>query len=140
MPYQLITSNPSVKVYPGNVVTATVRAYCSSSPSGIGFVYEVPETSFTAGAVGGQAGPAGAALLDVIAQGIESCVTSHNVIGGNPAQDFDANGLLQDYPDLTVAYQPPNSVLPPATATAHIPVDAYFTAQTGIGGLLIPGL
>lgn len=133
MAHQLITSNPSVKVFPGNVVTPTVRAYCASIPSGIGFVYEVPQEAFAAGA-------AGSDLLDVIAAGIESCVTGHHVVGGVAAQDFDENSLLQDYTDLTVAYQPAGSVLPAATAIAHIPVDAYFTAETGIGGLVIPGL
>ena len=132
MAHHLITSNPSVKVFPGNVVTPTVRAYCASIPSGIGFVYEVPQDAFNAGA-------AGSDLLDVIGTGIESCVTGHHVIGGVSAQDFDKNGLLQDYADLTVAYQPAGSILPPATAIAHIPIDSFFTESFGGSGVIVPG-
>ena len=124
-------SAPSVKVYVGNLVQPTVRCWCLSIPTGIGFNYELPETDFQT--------QAGDALLDVIGGEIENLVATANVTGGQGAQDYDANGLLADFVDLIVTYVVPNSPFPNPTAVAHIPVDNFFLAQTGIGGLQIPG-
>lgn len=135
--YQLVASEPSIKVLSPTSIIETVRATIATLPTGIQATYEVPAASFGPSTAGGA--PSGQALLDVIAEGIESLVEGHHVIGGQPAQDFDQNGLLQDYTDLIVAYTPAGSVLPPLTAIAHIPIDNYFLAETGIGGLSIPG-
>ena len=124
-------SAPSVKVYSGNLVDPTIRCWCHSTPTGIGFVYEVPEKKFDA--------QAGGDLLDVIGAGIEDLVANHHVTGGQGAQDFDTNGLLADFVDLIVTYVVPGSPLPSPTAVAHVPVDNFFLAETGIGGLSIPG-
>ena len=125
-------SAPSVKVYPGNLVQPTIRAWCLTVPTGIGFAYEVPEASFNS--------DAGSALLDVPGQEIEILVASHHVTGGQGVQDIDANNLLTDFVDLVVTYTVAGSPFPSPTAVAHVPMDSFFSAETGIGGLIIPGL
>jgi hypothetical protein len=130
MPYTLLYSAPSLKVFSAQSVADTVRATCATQPTGIQYVYEVPTAAFDAGAPG-------AALLDEIAVGIEQLVSNNHVTGGSALQDFDNNGLLQDYVSLTVSYTPPGSGFPPLTAAAQILVDDFLSQQTGIGGLVI---
>lgn len=129
--YVLQYSAPSTKVYTGNLAQPTVRCWCQSIPTGIGFVYELPEADFAA--------QAGGDLLDVIGTGIEDLVTSHHVTGGQGAQDFDQNNLLADFVDLIVTYVVQGSPFPNPTAIAHVPVDNFFLVQSGVGGQSFAG-
>jgi hypothetical protein len=131
-PYVPVTSTASVKVLGATVALQTERVSVSSSPTGILITYEVPIDAWRL--------DSGDALLTILAEGVEALVTNHHVTGGSASQDFDNNDLLVDYVDLIVSYSRASAGLAPLQATARVPVDAFFFAETGIGGLVIPGL
>jgi len=93
---------------------------------GLGFAYPVPIDSWLA--------DQGAALLGEIATELEDIWGHGQVYSSTPSQDIDANGLLQDYIDVTVYYVRPG--LPNLYGTVSIPA-AMFTSDVGEFGSII---
>lgn len=116
--YTPVIATPSIRVLDNNTVLTTERCTIATKPTGIHVTWEVPIDAFNA--------DGGTALLNVLGNAIEELVNNRHVTGGQPAQDYDDNGLLQDYLDAIVTYN--RTTLPPLTATARIPVDLFFTA------------
>ena len=54
-------------------------------------------------------------------------------------QDVDASGLLVDLVEVVVEYDRTAQGLPPLQGTVQIPIQAFFSQDTGIGGFHIPG-
>ena len=104
---------------------------CMTVPSGIGFAYAVPLTSWIAGA--------GVGLLDVIANQLEALAATGEVVGGVGVQDIDPQGLLADAVDLTVRLDRTALGLPPLDGVVTVPIQSFFSQQTGIGGFHVPG-
>ena len=126
-----IGSYRSVQVLSTTVVIDVEVVTFQTSPSGIVCTYAVPYESWKS--------DAGAALVGNVATQLEQLVANHHVVGGSPSQDVDPSNLLVDYEDLTVAYDRTSTGLPPLYGTVSVPLSAFELAETGIGGLVIPG-
>lgn len=130
MGFRVLGSYSTVKVLPGDLVFDAEYVSIVTTPTGITATYAVPIASWQTGA--------GVDLLTELADGLEALASNHHVIAGSATQDLDDAGFLADYVDLTVVYAqtPPLGNL---TGVARVPVDNFFAAETGIGGLIIPG-
>jgi hypothetical protein len=115
----------TVRELAGGTVIDVQYVSFTSTPSGFGASYAIPFDSWVAG------GP-GHALLQVIADELETLGANHHMTGSTGVQDLDANGLLADFVDATVTYMNGALVL---TTSVLIPVQAFFAAEPGIGGL-----
>jgi hypothetical protein len=120
----------TIKVLPGDEVLDVEYVSILTQPTLISASYAVPLDSYTSGA--------GADLLTVLADGIEELASNHHVIGGTGTQAISTSGFIVDVVDLTVAYAVPGGG-PTLTGVARVPVDWFFLAETGIGGLSFPG-
>ena len=66
-------------------------------------------------------------------------VASSHVVGGTDSQDYDANNLLANFVDLTVAYDRSAQGLSPLFGTASVPITSIVvfaagSAAQGFGG------
>lgn len=129
--YQVVTSYRTVLVMSQTTVLDAERVECITIPHAIGFAYAVPLESWRAGA--------GEGLLDVIAVALEELATSNDVVGGIGVQENDPQGLLSDAVDLTVRFDRTAQALPPLDGVVTVPVQAFFSQETGIGGFHVPG-
>lgn len=131
MPFTPLDSYRTVKVLTQTDVVDVQYVSAVTSPNGLGFAYAVPYASWLSGAGNG--------LLDVIAVQLEEIFANGEIVASSPVQDLDASGLLVDYVSVIVQLDRTAQGLPPLNGTVNIPVDAFFSQDTGIGGFHVPG-
>jgi hypothetical protein len=131
MAFVPLDSYRTVKVLSQTDVVDVQYVSAVSSPSGFGFAYAVPYDAWLADGGGG--------LLDVIAVQLEQIGSNGQMVASSATQDLDKNGLLQDYVSAVVEYDRSAQGLPPLSGTVEIPVQAFFSQDTGIGGFTVPG-
>jgi hypothetical protein len=106
-----------------------------TSPTGVFCEYGVPHDAFVQEGTGAGDQPLIQNLTDAIEAVAKqvSCVT-----GGTFVQNIDqSSGLLTDYVQFFLQYTSP-STGGTFTTTVDVPVNDFFTEETGIGGLIIP--
>ena len=126
MAYGVINSFRTVLVLSNTTVLDAEYVVAQTIPHGFGFAYAVPIESWKADRAVG--------LLSVIADQLEALAANGEAVGSVPVQDVDNNGLLADAVDVTVAYDRAAQGLPPLYGSVTIPIQAFFTQETGIGG------
>lgn len=131
MAFTPLDSYRTVKVLSATDVVDVQYVTAISTPGGFGFAYAVPYQSWVSGAGNG--------LLDVIAVQLEQIGSNGQMVASTPTQDLDKNGLLVDYVSAVVEYDRSAQGLPPLSGTVEIPVQAFFSQDTGIGGFTVPG-
>lgn len=129
--FYVINSFRTVQVMSPTVVLDVQYATCATIPNQLGFAYAVPLDAWKAGDAGG--------LLDVIAGQLEGIYSGGQISASSPIQDIDQNGLLSDTIDVVVKYDRTAAGLPALFGTVNIPVQAFFSQETGIGGFHVPG-
>lgn len=136
--YQPAGSYQTVQVLGPAVVLDVEMVSFYTLPTGIYVEYPVPLLTFQSG------GPSGAntALLDNVAQAVESHVASNGVVGGTYVEDVDpVTGLLTAYIQYDIAHTNATTGAGPFTTSVNIPMTdivAGVGASTGIGGLQVP--
>lgn len=128
--YDLLYSFRTTQVLSSTLVAQVEMATCQTVPTGIAFTYGVPVDAF--GALG--TGP-GAGILDSIATQIEELVSNMGVVGGYPGDTLDPSNLVTQNENLVVGYVTPQGNTVYGTAT--IPMSAFVSSETGIGGVTI---
>ena len=126
-----VASYRSVEPTSGTQVEDVEVVTSATIPTGIRFTWAVPLTVWQA--------DSGIPTLSVMASYLESLVTDHHVVGGTDSQDFDANNLLANFVDLTVAYDRSALGLAPLYGTASVPITSVVVwsagaAAQGFGG------
>lgn len=126
-----VSSYRSVEVVSGTQVEDVEVVTSATIPTGIRFTWAVPLTVWEA--------DSGIPTLTSIADYLEGLVANNHVIGGTDSQDFDANNLLANFVDLTVAYDRSAQGLPTLTGVASVPITdivvfAAGSAAQGFGG------
>ncbi len=126
--FAVVNSFRTIQVLSATSILEAEMVTCLTIPSGLGFAYAVPIESWVSGA--------GEGLLDVIATQLEemSVASGGHVAASTPTQDIDLNGLLTGTVDATVEYSRASAGLPPLYGTVSIPIQAFFSQETGIGG------
>src|SRR6266496_951107 len=113
--FSVVTQLRSVRVIgPTQVVDVELVGFVTH-PTEIYAEYPVPLDLWRAGNV--------AELLGPIAHEIESLIANTAAVTGSYSQDVDENGLLVDYIDFVVSYQPSSGLGLPQTATVSISID-----------------
>ena len=90
-----------------------------TSPTGIYAQFPIPYVDFVAQGVGAWLGP--------LADAIEGLISSTAAVGATFAQDVDASGLITDYLDFIVEYQPPGRLGPPFQTTARVTLGSLIS-------------
>lgn len=121
----------TIQVLAGGTVIDVQYQPASTVPHQLGFAYSIPYASYQSGDGGG--------LLDVIATQLEEIYSNGQMTASDGIQDIDANGLLSDFVRATVQYDQAAQGLPSSTTTVDIPITAFFSQETGIGGFTVPG-
>ena len=121
MGYKVETQVRSVQVLGPTEVVPVQRAGIRTSPSAVFVEYPVPLSLWRQNQ--------GADVLGPLADGIEGVIAQGLAIGGSYAQDYDNNGLLVDYCEMTVQYIPPGALGIPQTASVLIPLEAFIASQ-----------
>jgi hypothetical protein len=122
--YRSVQVNTPTQVQDVEVVTS------ATIPTGIQFTYSIPLSIWKQ--------DSGVSTLNHMAVYLESLVTGHHVVGGQPQQDFDTNNLLADYVDLIVEYDRSASGLAPLQGVASVPIASVLifseAGAQGFGG------
>jgi hypothetical protein len=119
-----VSSYRSVMVTSGTQVEDVQVVTSATIPTGIRFTWAMPLLSWQQ--------DSGVPQLNSMSAYLETLVTDHHVIGGTDSQDFDANNLLADFVDLTIAYDRP--ALGPLYGLASIPINAVALWAAGGAG------
>jgi hypothetical protein len=133
--YTALGSYTTVKSYaPGTSETIQMVSFVTS-PTGVFCEYGVPHDAFVQEGSGAGDQP----LIQNLADAIEAVASQVScVTGGTFVQDIDqASGLLTDYVQYFLTYTASSTGGTFAT-TVNVPVNDFFTEETGIGGLIIP--
>jgi hypothetical protein len=130
MGYIVLDTQTTIQVISPTTVLDIEYVTASTTPTGVIFAYPLLEETWQANG--------GGETLGNIATAIENLVTSNHVVGGSNSQDLDNSGLLVDYVDLIVEYDPPNGL--PLQSTVSVPISAFVGTELGIGGIVIPGI
>jgi hypothetical protein len=126
-----ISSYRSVMVTSGTQTEDVEVVTSATIPTGIRFTWSIPLSSWQV--------DSGVPQLETIGAYLETLVDDHHVVGGTDSQDFDANNLLADFVDLTVAYDRSEQGLGPLYGTVSVPITSIVVfaaggAAQGFGG------
>ena len=133
-PYIPRGSYSTFKDYGTGVGIAVEMIAFTTQPTGINCEYAVPLDAFNTEGNGVSGQP----LVQNLADAIEAVASQVDCVqGGGFIQDTDpASGLLTDFVRFYLLYSPGNGI-GPFSSFVDVPVNNFFTEQTGIGGLII---
>lgn len=120
MAYRVETQYRDVQVLGPTQVVPVQRAGVRTSPSAVYVEYPVPLSLWRLNQ--------GADVLGPLTDGIEGVIAQGLAVGGSFVQDYDKNGLLVDYCEMTVEYIPPGPLGIPQTASVLIPCEAFIAS------------
>lgn len=121
---QVIGSYATVQVTGPTTAVDVLRITARTAPSGIVFTANAPYRNLVGVQPGDVDGVANTFLVP-LATGLERMMGSGMVAGATATEDVDANGLLVDYIDAVVAYDPGTAGQEPLTQVVRIPVHAF---------------
>lgn len=121
---QVIGSYATVQVTGASSAVDVLRITARTAPSGVVFTANAPYRNLVGVRPGDVEGVANTFLVP-LATGIERMMGSGMVSGALAAEDTDAAGLLIDYIDAVVEYDPPSAAQDALTQVVRIPVHAF---------------
>lgn len=128
--YVLLATASTVQVLSATLVIDAVLSTVQTNESGIIASLTLPAGLLTT--------DAGVLELNTFTNNLETILADNRVSAVTGAQSIDDNGLLQDSLDITVAYSPPGSQLPPLTQSITTPYSDV-RATGGITGGTVTG-
>lgn len=132
--YIPVSSYATVKVMSTTQVLDIQMIGFYTIPTGIYCEYGVPHDAFVMEGTGAGDQP----LLEALAGDIEHAAQGNGVVGGTFVQDVDpGTGLLTDFVQYEIVYRSPTVGKGTFATFVNVPVNSFFTADTGIGGLVI---
>jgi hypothetical protein len=115
----------TVQVVSPSQVIDVLRVTFRTTPSGVVAFASVPYKGLV-GIVPGDVGAIEDRFIEPLAFGIERMMGSGKVASATGSEDVDASGLLVDYIDAVVSYQPATAGQPgPFEQVIRIPVHAF---------------
>lgn len=124
--YTVLSSQSTIQVLSSTLTVDAFQSTIQTSPSNVIAQLTLAQTYFDDGSAPD--------YLATYANNIETLMASGKVIAGTGVQTLDANELLQDAVDFTVAYTPPGSTTGPLTVQVTIPNSLIALVQLGLGG------
>lgn len=125
MGYTVLGSYATVQVTGPTTVVDVLRVNFRTTPSGVVATANIPYRN-VAGLTVADVDSAASVFIGPLADGIERMMGSGEVAGATGSEDIDASGLLVDYIDATVEYDPNDPARPgPFQAVVRIPVFAF---------------
>lgn len=125
MGYTVMGSFATVQVISPTQVVDVLRITFRTDPSGVVAFANVPYKNLVGFQVA-DADQAASVFIAPLADGIERAIGTGRVAGATGTEDIDASGLLIDYIDLTVQYDPGDPARPgPFQSIIRIPVFAF---------------
>lgn len=125
MGYTVLGSYATVQVTGPTTVVDVLRINFRTTPSGVVATANVPYRNLVGFTVA-DADQAASLFISPLADGIERMMGSGRVAGAVGSEDIDASGLLVDYVDATVEYDPADPARPgPFQSVIRIPVGAF---------------
>lgn len=129
MGYTVLGSYATVQVTSPTTVVDVLRINFRTTPSGVVATANVPYKNI-AGFTVADADQAASIFIGPLADGIEQAIGTGRVAGGTGSEDIDASGLLVDYIDLTVEFNPNDPTRPgPFQSVLRVPVFAFETGE-----------
>lgn len=125
--YTVVSQDRTVQVLSQTEVADVERVGFVTKPTGIYAERLVPYASWLALGAAGWIEPLAQAIENLISGGLASFATF--------VQDIDPSGLLADFLDFLVVYQPSGGIGLPQTTTVRIPVNT-LTLDTSFGGVI----
>lgn len=122
--FTTIGSYATVQVTGPTTAVDVLRITFRTIPSGVVATANAPYKNIVGVQPGDVAGIAGV-FIEPLATGIERMMGSGIVSGAVAAEDTDNSGLLIDYIDATVEYDPPDASQGPFTQVVRIPTNAF---------------
>lgn len=122
--YTIMGSYATVQVTGPATAVDVLRITARTIPSGVVFTANAPYRNIVGVQPGDVAGIANV-FIAPLADGIERMMGSGIVAGAVATEDTDASGLLIDYIDATVAYDPQNATQDVFTQVVRIPTGAF---------------
>jgi hypothetical protein len=125
--YRVVGQFRDIQVLGPTNVMDVQRIQFVTSPSAIYAEFPVPLS--TAGKPGPLFTPAQVdILIGPLAESIENLIAGSAATTASYLQDVTDSGLLADYLDVVVEYDPADGFRPPMTTTVRIPLDAFLAA------------
>lgn len=127
MGYTVLGSYPTIQVISPTSVVDVLRITFRTDPSGVVAFANVPYKE-VGGFTVADADQAASLFLAPLADGIETIMSTGWLAGASGTEDIDASGLLVDYIDCVVQYEPNDPLRPgPFQSIIRIPVFAFET-------------
>ncbi len=125
MGYVVLGSYATVQVTGPESVVDVLRISFRTTPSGVTATASVPYRNLV-GFTTADADQAATVFIGPLSDGIERMMGIGRVAGATGSEDIDASGLLVDYIDATVEYDPQNAAqVGPFQSVVRIPVHAF---------------
>lgn len=125
MGYIVLGSFPTIQVTGPTSVVDVLRITFRTTPSNVVAFANVPYKNLVGFQVA-NAEQAASVFIGPLADGIERMMGSGEVAGAVGSEDIDASGLLVDYLDVTVEYNPNDPTRPgPFQSLVRVPVFAF---------------
>lgn len=122
--YVVTGSYATVQVTGAQSAVDVLRISFRTIPSGVAATANAPYRNIVGVQPGDVQGIADR-FIAPLAAGIERLMGSGMVAGATASEDVDASGLLVDYLDVTVAYDPPNGTGDTLTQVVRVPTQAF---------------